>query len=77
MTIYLAVLLYILAMALIPAVVSAYSLAYAAMQRDSDRDLREAYRVMAFCIRMIGPYFALCTLALLLTIWWELAGKTV
>lgn len=55
---------YLLALALIPMCIAAYALSYVIESKDGDDMVREAHKMMRFCVKLAAPYFAVITLAL-------------
>lgn len=53
--------IYLLALALIPLCIAAYSLSYVIDAKDRGRMVREAHQMMRFCVKMAAPYFAVTT----------------
>ena len=56
-----AIIVYLLALMLIPLTISAYALTYVIQAKDSDSMVRESHIMMRLCVKLAAPYFAVCT----------------
>lgn len=69
MTISSALIIYLLAVGLIPLTVSAYALSHVIMAKDFEPELQLGHRLMRRCMKAIPAYFSAITSALLLFLW--------
>lgn len=69
MTIYFAVIIYLLAVGLIPLTICAYALSHVIMAKDFEPELQLGHRLMRRCMKAIPAYFSVITAALLLCLW--------
>jgi hypothetical protein len=69
MTISSALIIYLLAVGLIPLTVSAYALSHVIMAKDFEPELQLGHRLMRRCMKAIPVYFSAITAALLLYLW--------
>lgn len=64
-----ALIVYFLALGLIPLTVSAYALSHVIMAKDFEPELQLGHRLMRRCMKAIPVYFSAATASLLLYIW--------